>query len=80
MQSTPECHGVVTSVGYLVPKQQEDTVMIWFPHEKYTSEYIAAELFEMGARVHQGTLCMVIVAAGAVGVMAVAQATCIYGM
>ncbi|MBI9078844.1 MAG: hypothetical protein JEY79_03785 [Pseudodesulfovibrio sp.] len=54
--------------------------MIWFPNEKYTSEYIAAELFEMGARVHQGTLCMVIVAAGAVGVMAVAQATCIYGM
>jgi len=54
--------------------------MIWLPHKKYTADHIAAELAEIVTKVRRETRRMVFVAAGAVSVMVVVQATCIYGL
>jgi len=54
--------------------------MLWLPHKTYTSEYLSEQLSEFVMRVRCGTRRMVYVASIAVGVMAFAQMSYIYGL
>lgn len=54
--------------------------MIWFPHKKYTADYVNGQLTEIFRRVRCSTRCMVMVAGFAVTFAAVAHASCIYGL
>lgn len=54
--------------------------MIWLSHRKYTHEYVSGQLAEICVRMRRETRRMVYVAGTAVGLMAAAQATYLYGL
>lgn len=60
--------------------QQEDIQMVWLPHKRYTADYITAQMTEILEKVRSETRRMVLIATSAVVVMAVIQATYIYGL
>ena len=60
--------------------QRREVVMIWLSHSKYTHEYVSGQLAEMCVRMRRETRRMVYVASAAVGLMAAAQATYLYGL
>lgn len=64
----------------LLETLQEDIIMIWLPHKKYTSEHIADRLNEICTKVRQETRRMVYVASVAASVMAFAHMSYIYGL
>jgi hypothetical protein len=60
--------------------ETREDVMIWFSHSKYTAEYVSGQFAQICDTMRRETRRMVYVAVAAVGLMVVAQATCLYGL
>lgn len=54
--------------------------MVWLPHKKYTSDYVSNQLAEICMKTRRETRRMVYVATCAVGILAIAQAICLYAL